>query len=190
MRGKVTIILVMALGVLPVPGSGQDDGLIFPAVERELEDWRHALLARTQAQPGNRLQTFTTDGCSGGLSDSWRFLASRLPGFAETFGNKPPYEACCIEHDRTYWQGAAEQGFDRRLAADLALKACVTTYGKDHSREFAERFGLSEAVIEQNFAITAALMFRAVRVGGVPCSGLPWRWGYGWPECKDTEHAN
>ena len=29
----------------------------------------------------------------------------------------------------------------------------------------------------------ASLMYRAVRLGGIPCSGLPWRWGYGWPEC-------
>jgi hypothetical protein len=29
----------------------------------------------------------------------------------------------------------------------------------------------------------ADLMYRAVRLGGIPCSGLPWRWGYGWPAC-------
>ena len=29
----------------------------------------------------------------------------------------------------------------------------------------------------------ADLMYRAVRIGGVPCTGLPWPWDYGWPEC-------
>ena len=33
------------------------------------------------------------------------------------------------------------------------------------------------------YAAIAELMYRAVRIGGIPCSGLPWRWGYGWPEC-------
>ena len=33
------------------------------------------------------------------------------------------------------------------------------------------------------YEVIGDLMYRAVRIGGIPCSGLPWRWGYGWPEC-------
>lgn len=165
-------------------GIAQDDGLILPAMERELEEWRHVQLARIQR--AGEQQEFISDGCSGGLSDGWRLIAQRMPAFAEKFGDKPPYEACCIEHDRAYWQGDTVEGFDKRLAADLALRDCVNQYGKMHSHEYAERLGLSEATIEANFTLSAGLMFRAVRVGGVPCTGLPWRWGYGWPPCADV----
>ena len=53
-----------------------------------------------------------------------------------------------------------------------------------HRDEFAREFALSPEAIERNFVIVGALMYRAVRVGGIPCTDLPWRWGYGWPQCK------
>jgi hypothetical protein len=45
-------------------------------------------------------------------------------------------------------------------------------------------YGLSGQEVETLYAAIAALMYRAVRVGGMLCTGLPWRWGYGWPECE------
>jgi len=30
----------------------------------------------------------------------------------------------------------------------------------------------------------AEIMYRAVRLGGAPCTTLPWRWGFGWPKCE------
>jgi len=30
----------------------------------------------------------------------------------------------------------------------------------------------------------AESMYTAVRLGGMPCTGLAWRWGYGWPACN------
>lgn len=143
------------------------------------------LLADVQADPHNRLARFTTDGCSGGLSDGWRLLAKALPGFEHKFGNKPPYESCCIQHDRAYWRGETSQGYKKRKQADSALRQCVLEFGKTHRDEFAQQFHLPANIIENNFRIVAALMYRAVRVGGMPCTGLPWRWGYGWPQCQD-----
>ena len=32
--------------------------------------------------------------------------------------------------------------------------------------------------------MSADMMYRAVRIGGGPCTGLPWRWGNGWPGCN------
>ena len=45
-------------------------------------------------------------------------------------------------------------------------------------------YGLSAGMVDLLYAGIAGAMYRAVRLGGVPCSALPWRWGYGWPECK------
>ena len=47
-----------------------------------------------------------------------------------------------------------------------------------------DEYGLSVDQVEVLYDSIAGLMYRAVRIGGVPCSGLPWRWGYGWPACE------
>jgi len=156
-------------------------------IERELETSRYPLLARIQSGHPEQLAVFTTDGCSGGLSDGWRFLASALPPFKHKFGNKPPYEACCVVHDRAYWRGETSQGFDKRLQADTRLRECVVRYGHVHRQAFAREFHLSAETIDQNFRIVAFLMYRAVRAGGMPCTPFAWRWGYGWPPCSTNE---
>lgn len=156
-------------------------------IERELEVARYQTLARIQADPHNQLAPFTTDGCSGGLSDGWRFLAKTLPAFKHKFGEKPPYEGCCVEHDRAYWRGDTDHGFDKRQQADKHLQQCVAEYGKAHRDAFAVEFHLSPEAIERNFNIVAALMYRAVRVGGRPCTTFSWRWGYGWPRCREQD---
>jgi hypothetical protein len=89
---------------------------------------------------------FTTDGCSGGHSARWRFF----------FGVAPPWEGCCIEHDKLYWQGGTRE---ERRAADRAVLACVRKIGHP---------------------VWGLLIWAAVRVGGHPLLPLPWRWGYGW----------
>ena len=59
----------------------------------------------------------------------------------------------------------------------------LVRYGREHREAFAREFHMSPQTIEQNFRIVAALMYRAVRVGGMPCTPFAWRWGYGWPPC-------
>jgi len=156
-------------------------------IEHDLELARYQTLAQIQANPVNHLDAFTTDGCSGGLSDGWRFLARTLPVFKQKFGDKPPYESCCVAHDRAYWRGETENGYAKRLYADLSLQQCVAEYGVTHRDSFAREFHLSPDTIETNFKIVAALMYRAVRVGGMPCTVFPWRWGYGWPRCQEQD---
>lgn len=151
-------------------------------VERELEDWRHELLSEVQAV--TKINEFITDGCSGGMSDGWHYIARVIPVFKNKFGDKPPWEECCVEHDRAYWQGKTLNGFEVRLKADQSLRQCVIDFAKLHSEEYSREFKLDKKTIETNFAVTAELMYRAVRVGGQPCTILPWRWGYGWPVCN------
>lgn len=152
-------------------------------IERDLEDQYLSRLAQVQANPQNKLAPFTTDGCSGGLSEGWSTLSKIFPAFKAKFGDAPPYESCCVVHDRDYWRGETEQGYAKRLQSDETLRACVIDYGKQHRSEFAREFSLSEDTIEKNFTITANLMFHTIRLGGKPCSYLPWRWGYGWANC-------
>lgn len=152
-------------------------------IQKDLEQFRYADLAQVQADPHSHLAAFVTDGCSGGLSDGWRFLAGVMPVFKKKFGTKPPYESCCVTHDRAYWRGETEDGYNKRLRADKKLQQCVADYGKQHRDEFAREFDLPARLIETNFKIVAELMYRAVRVGGMPCTVFSWRWGYGWPAC-------
>lgn len=68
----------------------------------------------------------------------------------------PPWNDCCIEHDRLYWAGGSKVD---RFKADAALLIAVAMKGHP---------------------CIATLMFISVRIGGHPLLPLPWRWGYGW----------
>lgn len=80
---------------------------------------------------------FVTDGCS------------VVPDF--DFG------ACCVAHDRAYWQGGSCAD---RAAADRALAGCIRDSGHP---VLADVYGVG------------------VRIGGHALLPFPWRWGYGWP---------
>jgi hypothetical protein len=151
------------------------------AAAEDLPGWRldvqveragHDALARVRA--GAALAPFETDGCSGGMSAVWRLVADSAPAFAAAWGAHPPWEPCCVAHDRLYHAGGSgdpARGFGERLAADEALRACVAA-------------DLAGTDLDAAAGAIAEAMFVAVRVGGGPCSGLPWRWGYGWPGCS------
>lgn len=169
------------------PAAGDSDTL--DALERRLEMAQHEQLLRLRKAYPDRLAEFSSDGCSGGLSAGWSYLVSVIPTAGETHGDYPPWEACCIDHDRRYHIGGgktadAPQSFDARKQADLALRSCVLATGQRRAPELTEAYGLSAEQIQALYLSIAALMYRAVRIGGVPCSGLPWRWGYGWPDCQ------
>ncbi|QIE43283.1 hypothetical protein G5B39_14235 (plasmid) [Rhodobacteraceae bacterium SC52] len=130
---------------------------------------------RVVADAGGTPVPFTTDGCSGGLSAGWALLSDVVPGFSQTYDAEPPWESCCVTHDRAYHavEGAQdiEQSYAARLTADLALHTCVATTGAADDPTPLPYDQLADA------------MFNAVRLGGGPCSGLPWRWGYGFAQC-------
>lgn len=135
------------------------------------------------------LAPFTTDGCSGGMSDIWAATAAQFPQWAENQGTAPPWEACCVAHDHHYHNGGgkteAEQSYDARLSADEALRVCVLDQGARDQTALALAYGFSTQTIDFLYKAIAQGMYLAVRLGGAPCSGLPWRWGYGFPDCTN-----
>lgn len=135
----------------------------------------------------HRPASFATDGCSGGLSLVWTAIAELIPGFAEVHQANPPWESCCVTHDRAYHAATgaatAADSYQARLKADEALQACVIDTGARRVAPLAEWYGATEAQVTQAYALVALALFDAVRLGGGPCSGLPWRWGYGYPNC-------
>jgi hypothetical protein len=192
-RSVIGAARVVGLGLLFGSGGlawAQDAPTVDPtmdAIERQLEVGRHEPLLARIAQ--SSLNAFSTDGCSGGLSAGWEQIAARFPEFAANHGEEPPWQDCCVAHDRAYHRGgvdtgSAEQSFERRRAADLALRACVVETGIARSGELGGIYGLTEAQIRGLYLSIAELMYRAVRLGGIPCTDLPWRWGYGWPRCE------
>lgn len=157
-------------------------------LERNLELGRHQQLAVKKSIPSTVLTEFTTDGCSGGLSVGWTYLANKIQHVQSVHGTHPPWESCCIEHDKLY-HIAGDRGttaidsFVLRKEADSSLKKCVLQTGVERTSELTAEYNLSPQGIEFLYRSISSLMYHAVRIGGVPCSGLPWRWGYGWPEC-------
>ena len=55
--------------------------------------------------------------------------------------------------------------------------------GEDRVAALSAEYGLSESDVRTLYEGLSSVIYRAVRVGGAPCTGLSWRWGYGWPQC-------
>ncbi len=161
---------------------GEQENVILK-MNRDLEEWSLEQLAKIQADPKSKKVKFVSDGCSGGLSAGWNSFADAFPDFKQHFGERPPWEYCCTSHDKDYWQGETEDGFNKRLKSDRILRQCVKDWGKNNSKRLAEKFNQSQATIESQVNATAELMYQTIRIGGKPCSFLPWRWGFGWPHC-------
>lgn len=176
-KGKGVFALLFVGLSLPLHAQLLDD------VEREFEGLLLQRLATVQQSPDNSLAPFRSDGCSGGLSQAWQAIADLFPSFRKKYSNKPPWEACCVDHDRSYWRGDASEGYDKRKQADEALRQCVIASGKRNSHASSEELGLSPEQVEKAYQVAADMMYQAVRLGGRPCSLFEWRWGYGWPVC-------
>ena len=175
------LLIALSATFLSVPATNGDN--VMQQMDRQLEEWQLELLTRVKARPGVQQQPFTTDGCSGGLSEGWNSFSRFIPAFRQKFGDKPPWESCCVEHDRAYWNGDVDNGYQKRLEADMRLRQCVIEYGRIHSPQLAVKYNIEPKKVEKQFSYAGELMYQAVRVGGKPCSLLPWRWGYGWPQC-------
>ncbi len=141
------------------------------------------LLAEVQAH-AEQLVPFTTDGCSGGLSVGWKYLAKNYPSFAKKYGQSPPWEHCCVAHDKVYWKGEVINGYQMRKQADLTLRQCVINHGFANREKYAVQIGKTPQEIENFFNLAADLMYTSIRIGGRPCTVFSWRWGYGWPLCE------
>ena len=183
-------VLWFAITLLAGCGPAPDtDSSGIDALERQLEIDRHEQLLSRKSEPGATVTDFTTDGCSGGLTIGWEYLAGKITDFQTLHGKQPAWEACCVAHDRRYHKGGARQitadkSFLLRQQADLELRDCVIATGSLRAPVLYEEYGLLTNQVEILYISIADLMYRAVRIGGIPCSGLPWRWGYGWPTCN------
>lgn len=187
MTAAVCVTLTFA-ATASIPAVRAGGHAYMDSLERKLEMGRHAILAGIREDPSNALLPFTTDGCSGGMSLAWRAISHRYPEFGDLHGGVPPWEFCCEIHDRAYHAGGPrdatpEESFRARRAADRELRQCVAQVGVDRAPALSVEYDVPVSRVIELYDALAAVMYRAVRMGGVPCSGLPWRWGYGWPEC-------
>ena len=179
---------VLLLGGALLLGATQGRAEEHGGFGRALELPAHRALIELRERPGTRLIRFESDGCSGGLSEVWRLVADRFPGFARVHESVPPWESCCVTHDRAYHDGAgavdARASFAARLQADRKLEACVVEMGTGRRDELAGVYGIRPDQVESAYTTIGGAMFWAVRFGGGPCTGLPWRWGFGYPGCS------
>lgn len=177
----------VTLGVAMLGGTVQAQDRRIGHFHRAIETPAHETLLALLQQSETTLAPFETDGCSGGLSQAWQAMSRTFPAFAEAHQSRPPWEECCVTHDRAYLNAAgaldAAQSFDARLDADVALKTCVAASSADRVEALSDIYGLSPEKITGAYQGIANAMFGAVRFGGAPCTGLPWRWGYGYPTC-------
>lgn len=190
---RIAIFVIVTLGVtggvlLVTRDWGTPDPTM-DAIERGLELERHEQLLARIAEEDSVLNDFTTDGCSGGLSIAWEEFSERFPEFAVRHGELPPWQDCCVTHDRQYHAGgtgnlSATESFELRKLADLDLKACVVNTGVERSSAIKGIYGLTGDQVRVLYGALSELMYHAVRVGGIPCTDQPWRWGYGWPLCQ------
>lgn len=171
-------------GLVSGPGWAGNDYSILRALELPA----HEALIAGRERPGTELSQFESDGCSGGMSDVWRRVARQFEGFSQTFDSAPPWESCCVTHDRDYHDGVnakdAATSFAARLKADQKLAQCVTEMGVTRRDELAISYDLSPVQVESTVASIGMAMYWAVRFGGRPCNGLPWRWGFGYADCS------
>lgn len=190
-RLSTLCLIMMALLIITVSGRAGESAqapTVLDGLEYKLELSRHQQLLEQKQRPGVNLTPFTTDGCSGGLSVGWLYLSDTIEALRNNHGEHPPWESCCITHDRAYHQAGGsgintDQSFSLRRQADESLKNCVLEVGAERASELTKQYGLSAREVGLIYQGIADLMYRAVRLGGIPCSGLPWRWGYGWPAC-------
>lgn len=170
-----------------LPAFAQEGPRPFATLQKSVELPSHRSLLSVVNAPDSALAPFETDGCSGGLSTTWSVVADLFPGFADAHENRPPWEDCCVAHDRLYHDAAgaetAEESYDARLAADEELRACVVAGSGNRADKLAEIYDATPEQVTLAYRTIGDAMFNAVRFGGAPCSGLPWRWGFGYPGC-------
>lgn len=90
-----------------------------------------------------------------------------------------PFESACVEHDYLYYKG--EGGYEARLMVDNKLRSDIINYAISNWQEITEKTPLKtkEEVIFA-FEKIAEMIYRGVRIGGSPCTGQPYAWGFGY----------
>ena len=117
-------------------------------LELRIEIGQHERLIKRRTKDGTTLAAFATDGCSGNLSTGWELVSKTLPAVAKHHGERPPWEGCCVAHDRLYHEGGAANldakgSFAARRAADEQLRQCVVRTGEDRLDALSADYKLS-----------------------------------------------
>ena len=102
---------------------------------------------------------FASDGCSGGLSWAWKTV----------FGEVPPFQTCCYEHDLEYHYGGT---IWEKIIADAHLSKCIVKMGVNKSTNKQ----LSYVV----YTLISIIVFMGVSIGGLPFWKQSFSWGFGW----------
>ena len=191
MRARdAAVLIILATAAHADSEAGTNSGAA-PETEGLVSRWvempAHRALLRDLTEDPTIPLPFTTDGCSGGMSSMWQVAADTMPDLADVLGQHPPWEECCVIHDRAYHNIAGamtpQDSFDARLTADLELRSCVIGSADLHADRLADYYDLSTDFVRAGFEQMAKAMFTSVRLGGGPCTALPWRWGFGYPNC-------
>ena len=133
------------------------------------------------------LNEFTSDGCSGNVSLLWtqavNTLSDVFPKIDKNYADVQniPFESACMDHDKLYYLGVG--GYKGRLIADNMLREAILTYALENTEEIKARIGYEtdETAIFLYESI-AEFVYRGVRIGGAPCTGEPYAWGYGYSD--------
>lgn len=146
---------------------------------------RDAMESLAGAQEHYILSPFESDGCSGNISQLWSTAVGRLsdvfPQIDESYADAKsiPFEYACQEHDLLYHKGVG--GYAGRLVADNRLRDAILAYALVNVEDIKTRLGYEsdEAAIFLYESI-AEVIYRGVRLGGAPCTGESYAWGYGY----------
>ncbi len=186
-QGYIFLFSIFSLLICTQSIAGEPSAIEGQIINFELS--RHSKLLAEVTTTDAELTPFVSDGCSGGLSVGWHYMAKKTDKLEAIHGSLPPWESCCIKHDTIYHSGALQgdtssMSFNRRKEADTRLKTCVIETGKTRGEKLLNEYNLTSEELDTVYQTIGELMYKAVRLGGIPCSGLPWRWGFGWPECR------
>ena len=157
------LALCLAMSVSPETSSGET---VLSNAAKAFEIPFHKTLQETRMSGQGQPNTFTTDGCSGGLSDSWKLVAKTFPDFEDAHTGQPPWERCCVTHDRAYHSAGPspepEDSFRARLIADRTLEACVRNTGEDRIADVAVRYNVEPEQVRQAYATISGAMLEVV----------------------------
>jgi hypothetical protein len=138
-----------------------------------------------QAKQTATLQPFVSDGCSANVSKNWQIVVQEISDHSESFASTYnemqtiPFQPACIKHDRAYHNGVG--GYIGRLEADNQLRSDIIAYGIANTESIRSRTNLNtdeEAIFL--YELMAEAVYRSVRLGGAPCTGEPYAWGFGY----------
>jgi len=171
-----------ALLVLASPGSASAQFSEF------FEPLVHQRIIESVQADAEQLPPLKSDGCSAGMSKGWSFFAASFPAFAKVHGERPPWESCCLAHDKRYHAGPprnadAATSVSLRKSADEEARQCIIGTAARREQALAAAYRINRREVARIYRAIADTTYNAVRAGGAPCTGLDWRWGFGLPNC-------